>query len=110
MTVAEMLRRIDSAELSEWMAYERVAGPLGGARGDQQAAVVASTVANAMRSKGRAYKVDDFVPQWGPSEQSHDDLLAKALAINAALGGVDLRGDDSRAGDRVASQPGRGAP
>lgn len=82
------------------MAYEKVTGPLGPDRGDQHAAVVASTIANAMRHKGRAYKVEDFVPRWGPKpERSSDELLSKATQIFSAMGGVDLRGDYRGADD-----------
>lgn len=40
----QLLAEIDSAELTEWMAYYRLE-PFGGQRGDFQAALVAQTVA-----------------------------------------------------------------
>ena len=79
-----------SAELAEWRAYERLTGPLGGARGDVQAAMVASVIAAANRSKGqRAPKVADFMPRWdkGQIRKSPEELFRLAQAANAALGG-----------------------
>ncbi|MDS1269690.1 DUF4035 domain-containing protein [Lipingzhangella sp. LS1_29] len=88
MTVGELLGRISSRELSEWMAYERVTGPLGPERADLHAAIVASTVANANRGKrGRAAKPADFIPRWDRREQSWQEQLATVQRINTALGG-----------------------
>src|SRR3546814_10930115 len=59
-TVAELDVRMSSSELTEWMVYEKITGPLGRRRGDIQAATIAATIANANRSKkskkiGRAH-------------------------------------------------------
>jgi len=95
MPVGELLRRIDSRELTEWMAYERVAGPLGPERADLHAAIVAATVANAMRGKkGRPFKPADFMPQWdrpSPVEQTGDDHLRIVKQLQAAFGGGQVR-------------------
>lgn len=40
MTVAEMLDRIDSRELTEWVAYEHMFGPLGSQYADNQLASI----------------------------------------------------------------------
>ena len=40
MTVSELLARIDSYELSEWVAYERAFGPLGSEWRDETLASV----------------------------------------------------------------------
>lgn len=55
--------------------------------------MIASTIANVNRPKGKAaYKVDAFKPRFGPRRQAtNEELLAKAVAINAALGGIDMR-------------------
>lgn len=96
MTVGELLARISSRELSEWAAFERVEGPLGGTRGDVQAAVVAATVANANRPKNKsAAKVTDFLPDWGQRRDTPDDMWAKARALNAAMGGTEADGSQS---------------
>lgn len=90
MTVLELQHRITARELVEWSAYEQHAGPLGGARGDQQAAVIAATIANVNRGKNkRPRKHSDFVLQWGGRpEQSWQDQLAIAKQLNSALGGT----------------------
>jgi hypothetical protein len=91
MTVGELLARIDSRELTAWMAYERVAGPLGPERADMQAAIIASTIANANRGKrGRAFKPEDFIPKWDqirPQQQTEQDHLRLVQALNRAMGG-----------------------
>lgn len=91
MTVSELLERTSPRELLEWMAYERVAGPLGPRRGDIQAAVVASTVANANRGKGRPLPVDDFIPEWDKRPQSWQEQLLVVEQLNALFGGADTR-------------------
>lgn len=94
MPVCEMLDRIPSRELTEWQAYERVAGPLGPARADVQAAIVAATVANANRGKGKPATPADFVPEWDHKPtQTVDEMLQIAYALNAALGGTVEAGD-----------------
>ncbi|WUI00202.1 DUF4035 domain-containing protein [Spirillospora sp. NBC_00431] len=108
MTVGEMLARMTSTEVTEWMAYERIAGPLGPARADVQAAIVAATVANANRGKkGRRFHLRDFIPKWDRrARQSWQQQLAVVEQLNAAFGGADLRkGVDD--GDPV---PAPGAP
>jgi hypothetical protein len=79
-----------SAELAEWRAYERLTGPLGDARGDVQAAVIASTIAAVNRGKGqKTPKVSDFLIPWdkGAVRKSPEDLFRIAQMANAALGG-----------------------
>lgn len=74
-TVRELLGEMDSRELTEWMAFDRVE-PIGGRRSDFQAAIIASTVANSNRGKGRALKPDDFVPEYGAPETTTNSLEA----------------------------------
>lgn len=90
-----MLRHIDSAELTEWMAYEQISGPLGPARADVHAGIVAAVIYNANRGKGqKARKPDDFIPQWDQRKpQTWQEQLAAIRAANEALGGT----DDTRA-------------
>lgn len=82
-----MLSRMSSAELTEWMAYEQVAGPLGPERGDQLVAMLASVVANANRAKGRKVRPKDYLPQWDRKAQSWQEQLAAVKQINTALHG-----------------------
>lgn len=62
-TVAELLARISSAELSEWMAYDSI-DPIGKDRGDMQAGIISMVVANSSGAKneGRAFSPADFMP------------------------------------------------
>lgn len=90
-----MLADIDSAELAEWMAYEHVAGPLGPERGDMLHGILAATVANAARGKGKKAEPKDFIPTWdqGARQQPADwqQMLAQVQAMNRRFGGTDLR-------------------
>ena len=57
----ELEASLTSRELLEWLAFHRLE-PIGGVRGDYQAALIASTIANVHRAKGRpAHKVQDFL-------------------------------------------------
>ncbi|MBI0294508.1 DUF4035 domain-containing protein [Streptomyces sp. PRKS01-29] len=89
MTVRRLLAETGSRELAEWMAYERITGPLDGRRGDVQAAIIASTVANSQRSKGRALLPKDFIPKWDrPRAMTPEEMWAAAMQANASLGGT----------------------
>lgn len=90
MTVRRLLAETGSAELAEWRAYEQIAGPLGGARGDINAATIAAVVASANRGKGKQPKVSDFVPRWDKAarvRKTPEELFRIAMAANTALGG-----------------------
>ncbi|MFE3855308.1 DUF4035 domain-containing protein [Streptomyces griseorubiginosus] len=87
MTVADLDMRLGSAELTEWMAYEKITGPLGRRRHDIQAATIASTVANANRGKGKRFEVRDFVPSYGLERQGPLEMLAAIRGINKSMGG-----------------------
>lgn len=93
MTVAELDARISSRELSEWMAYETVTGPLAHRRGDIQAATVAAVVANSQKSKrAKKSKISDFVIDYdkrrrGRSAGPHE-LLAKLRSATRRMGGT----------------------
>lgn len=91
MTVRRLLAETGSAELAEWQAYERLTGPLGGARGDVHAALIASTIAAANRGKNqRVPKLADFLIPWdkGAVRKSPEELFKIAQMANAALGGA----------------------
>ncbi|MEV6544390.1 DUF4035 domain-containing protein [Streptomyces sp. NPDC051665] len=96
MTVADLDSRLASAELTEWMAYEKITGPLGRRRHDIQAATIASTVANANRGKGgKKFEVRDFLPAYGLERQGPQDMLAAIRGINRSMGGAEhARRDD----------------
>lgn len=65
MTVRELLARIDSQELSEWMAFFELE-PWGAEVDDWRAGLVAATVANTNRDPKKQRKPflpKDFMPQ-----------------------------------------------
>lgn len=83
MTVAEMLARISGQELADWEAYETAHGPLGPARADWLAALVASTIVNVNRGKkSRPAKLAEFLLKWkrGGSTDEETERLGKMLA------------------------------
>ena len=90
-----MLRSIDSHELSEWQAYERVTGPLGPQRLDQLVGMLAAVVANTARDpkkRAQPFEAGDFMP-WAdvdrPEQTMEEQMemfrqLAKASQRRAA--------------------------
>lgn len=61
MTVDELLDRMSSRELTEWMIYYEME-PFGAARDNLHAGIVAATMANVNRAKGRKpLKPGDFM-------------------------------------------------
>lgn len=101
MTVGELLDRVDSRELTEWEAYERVAGPVGPERLDLLFASLMSTIANVNRSKKtKPFKPEQFMPRWDPKarptprpEMSGEDMLRAVKGYHRRMGGA--RGDAS---------------
>lgn len=76
MTVRELLQRIDSTELAEWIAYYSLE-PFGQERDSLNSAIIAATIANANRaSKSKTYKPSDFMPDFEHKEQSAEDMKA----------------------------------
>ncbi|MGH3599815.1 MAG: phage tail assembly protein T [Pseudonocardiaceae bacterium] len=79
---------MSAAEVTEWQAYEQVAGPLGGERLDLLMAVLAATVANSAGSK-RKMKPADFIPKWDRSRgQTWQEQLAMVKTMNKRFGGT----------------------
>lgn len=88
MTAAELGERITGLELLEWAAFERVEGPIGNLRGDVQAGVIASLLANVNRKKGaKQFKIDDFIPEWDTPEAEELTPEQQRERVFAALGG-----------------------
>lgn len=98
-----MLADIHSDELTEWMAYEQLTGPLGPDRGDILHGIRAAVTANAAGRKGRKAVPRDFIPRWDQTQTaSWEDMLATVRAMNSRLGGTDFtqgggHGDAGRA-------------
>lgn len=93
------LEHISSHEIAEWIAFYSIE-PFGSVRGDLQAGIVASTVANVNRDpakRSEPFSPLDFMPKWDEvtepekPRQTWEQQLAMAEALNAAFGGQDLR-------------------
>lgn len=79
-----MLERLDSRTLAEYMALEFI-DPHGPIRGDIQASIVASTIANVNRGKGtRAFTVEDFLPFNDKENKEMDPDAMKAQMVTLA--------------------------
>ncbi|WP_439891604.1 phage tail assembly protein T [Ralstonia sp. 25C] len=62
MTVKQLLSVIDSAELTEWAAFDRLE-PFGETRADLRAGIVAAATANHSYARpDTPYKASDFMP------------------------------------------------
>tara|TARA_R110002096_G_scaffold187982_3_gene367724 strand:+ start:2855 stop:3115 length:261 start_codon:yes stop_codon:yes gene_type:complete len=84
-----MLERIDSRTLAEYMALEFI-DPHGPLRGDIQAGIVASTIANVNRGKGvAAFTVQDFLPfkDSDRKQDSEEDMKTQLMTLAALTGG-----------------------
>lgn len=82
---------LDSREITEWMAYERVE-PFGVVRENLHAGIVAATVANVNRGKHqKPFQPGDFVLEFGKGreEQTVEQMMAQlgmmATAQNAMV-------------------------
>ena len=93
----ELLARVSSAELTEWLAYRQIE-PLPDERRDVLLATLAAILTNANRdpASSEAMTAKDFLP-WLDEEddrdqaQSPEEMLALVEQLNAAFGGTDLR-------------------
>ncbi len=66
MTVGELLRRMSSRELTEWMAFFSLE-PWGTEVEDWRAGLIAATIANANRDpkkRRKPYEPQDFMPRY----------------------------------------------
>ena len=89
-----MLRRMSSAELTEWMAFYQVE-PFGGDADYLGHAITASTIANVNRSKNqKPFTPADFLPKFEKQEQTTGEQLQIAAMFTSALGGQDLRNSE----------------
>lgn len=97
MTVGELLARMSSRELTEWLAFSQIE-PIGDAREDLRAGIIASTIANSFRDtekQKKPYSPADFMIDWDNppkrEKKSPGNLLEMVERINVAYGGQDLR-------------------
>ncbi len=83
MTVRELLQRIDSKELSEWIAYDTVE-PIGAVRTDLAAGIISSTIANCHRGKNtQAFTPKDFMPLQSSPTDGADDVMKTHAQLSA---------------------------
>lgn len=77
---------MSSREFAEWMAFYKME-PFGEERADLRAAIVACTIANVNRAKGkRAFKVDDFMPRFEERrKKTPAELRAKWMMVVESL-------------------------
>ena len=98
MPVGEMLGRMSSAEITEWLAFYQLE-PFGPERGDLRAGIVAATVANVNRDakkQKKPYSAQDFMPKFkgGAGEKgpkTPEQLRRKWEMVVAAFGGQDRK-------------------
>lgn len=86
MSVRQAQREIDSAEFTEWMAFQRLE-PYGPERADMRAGIVASTIANVHAGgKRKAYTPADFMPKFDRrvKKQTMAEMKANWMAFVAA--------------------------
>lgn len=84
---------MSSREVSEWMAYEKVTGPLGPERQDHLSALSAYYIASALGVK--KLRVDKLLPKWDRSSgMKWQDFKAYAEAITRQQGGRVIRKDE----------------
>lgn len=81
---------MSSSELTEWMVYEKITGPLGRRRADIQAATIAATIANANRSRNaKKAQISDFLIDYErvSRRRTGHEILATLREITSALSG-----------------------
>lgn len=85
MTVRELLSRIDTAELVEWMAFYELE-PFGYFRRDLEAAMIAQTIANVNRGKGKQpFKLNDFLLKFKADEDERKQSVSEMKSILLAI-------------------------
>lgn len=83
-----MIEKMPARQFLRWLAYYSIE-PFGGARGDIQAGVVASTIANVYRNKNQtAFAPSDFMPTFAPRDRQTGAQMAAALNSIATKSGA----------------------
>jgi hypothetical protein len=92
-----MLASIDSRELSEWLAYERITGPLGQARDDRLLGMVAAVMANTARDpkkRPRPFDTTDFL-LWDDVDRP-EQTMEEQMELFRALAEASQRAEEHR--------------
>lgn len=85
--MGELLDRTSSHELSEWQAFYKLE-PFGARAYYLGHAITAQIIANVNRNKGqKAYKTEDFIPDFDQDPQTPEAMLEFAKAMTASMGG-----------------------
>ena len=82
-------------EITEWQAFEKVAGPLGGDRDDVLAAMTAFYVVSALGAKNA--NLDKMLPTWDRRPQDWQQMREMLKALTVANGGT-IGGQHGNAG------------
>jgi hypothetical protein len=83
-----MLAEMTAAELGEWEAYARIAGPFGEMRADIRAAQLVATLINVNRVKGKILTITDCLLRWEPAQpRTAEQWVAIGREVCASLGG-----------------------
>ncbi len=75
------MARCDSREFAEWRAYYELE-PWGEERADLRAGIVASTIANVNRGKGKAFSPGDFMPEFDKPIRKKQTAAEMAAVMN----------------------------
>lgn len=87
----ELLATIDSYELCEWIAFNNL-DPITQDRGDAQAAMMCSTLANVWRGHWqRNYTVRDFMPDYGGQKKTEKPTQRQQFMQACASKGVKIK-------------------
>ena len=79
MTVAELLERMSSRELTEWMAYYRLE-PFGDERADLRNALLCTVMVN-LWSKKKA-KIQDYMLDFDKQPMTQEELRKKLMSMS----------------------------
>ncbi len=76
------MERIDSRELTEWMAYYRLE-PFGADRLELMIAQLTAIVVNALRSKGTSpRKPEDFIPKFAEDSDDAEEARVQKMIFH----------------------------
>ncbi len=80
MSVNQAQDCIDSAEYSEWIAFNNI-DPFTIDRSEQMLAVVCSILANTHRKRNKPYGPDDFLPKYRQKPVNSQDIESKLKVL-----------------------------
>lgn len=88
MTVEQLLSSMSSKEFTEWMLFDTMS-PIGGLRGDVQAAVIAQAAVSPHVGKGKCPKLSDFMmfDDVNKTDNSVEHMMQQAEAFASRFKG-----------------------